>query len=154
MHTAGIESLTKKRDGPVRILRANAGMPRLSGQPVHASLAPRPRSCVVALLNVDGSTDVSGRTSSQDRKPSSKERLDSVPPLPYLPRTHTKFASSAESMGRFWFGKSSERVIEGDFHRFIGPKPVGSSGHHSNFVVEAFDRPSRNLSFGAEPVQQ
>ena len=64
------------------------------------------------------------------------------------------FASSAESMGRFWFGKSSERVIEGDFHRFKGAKPVGSSGHHSNFVVEAFDRPSRNLSFGAEPVQQ
>ena len=65
-----------------------------------------------------------------------------------------QIASSAESMGRFWFGKSSERVIEGDFHRFIGSKPVGSSGHHSNFVIEAFDRPSRNLSFGAEPVQQ
>src|SRR5207302_4991677 len=64
------------------------------------------------------------------------------------------FASSAESMGRFWFGKSSWRVIEGDFHRFIGPKTVGSSDHHSNFFVEAFDRPSRNLCFGAEPVQQ
>ena len=71
-----------------------------------------------------------------------------------FPELFAGFASSAESMGRFWFGKSSERVIEGDFHRFIGPKPVGSSGHHSNFVVEAFDRPSRNLSFGAEPVQQ
>jgi hypothetical protein len=45
-------------------------------------------------------------------------------------------------------------VIEGDFHRFISPKPVGSSGHHSNLVVETLDGTAGNLGFGTEPVQQ
>jgi len=31
-------------------------------------------------------------------------------------------------------------VIEGDFECFVGTEAVGTSGHHSNFVVEALDR--------------
>jgi hypothetical protein len=49
------------------------------------------------------------------------------------------FACSAESVGRFWFWQSSQGVIEGYLHRFEGSKSEGSSGNHSNFVVEALD---------------
>src|ERR1035438_6885343 len=51
-------------------------------------------------------------------------------------------ASSAESMGRFRFGKSSQRVIEGYFHSFVGAKAIGSSGHHSNLVVRSEEHTS------------
>jgi len=64
------------------------------------------------------------------------------------------WTSSAESVGCFRFRKASQRVIKGYFHSFVGTKAIGSSGHHSNLVVEAFDSTSRNLAFGAEPVQQ
>ncbi len=63
-------------------------------------------------------------------------------------------ASSAESVGGFRFGQSSECVIEGHFHRFEGAKAVGSSGYHTDFVIEPFDRAARKLPFGAEPVEQ
>jgi len=36
-------------------------------------------------------------------------------------------------------------VREGHFHGFVGTKVVGSSGHHSNLVVEAFGDAGRNL---------
>src|ERR1019366_8936683 len=54
----------------------------------------------------------------------------------------------------FRFRKASQGVIKGYFHSFVGAKAIGSSGHHSNLVVEAFDSTGRNLAFGAEPVQQ
>jgi hypothetical protein len=38
-------------------------------------------------------------------------------------------------------------VIEGNFHSFVGVKAVRSSGNHSDFVVEAFDRPIGKLTF-------
>ena len=57
-------------------------------------------------------------------------------------------------MGCFRFRKASQRVIKGYFHSFVGTKAIGSSGHHSNLVVGAFDSTSRNLAFGAEPIQQ
>ena len=56
-------------------------------------------------------------------------------------------------MGSLGFGESSERVMQSDFHRFIGPKPIRSSGHHSNLVVETLDRTAGNLCFGTEPFQ-
>ena len=45
-------------------------------------------------------------------------------------------------------------MIQGNFHRFIGAKAVGSSGDHSDFVVQALDRAAGNLALGPEPVQQ
>ena len=50
------------------------------------------------------------------------------------------YASSAEFMGNLWFWKSSECVIEGHFHGFECAKTVRTSGDHTNFVVETFDR--------------
>ncbi len=50
-----------------------------------------------------------------------------------------KIASSAESVGGFRFWQSSQGVIEGHLHRFEGAKSEGSSGNHTNFVVEALD---------------
>src|SRR5947207_13629878 len=66
---------------------------------------------------------------------------------------HSNFASSAESVGRFWFRESRQVVIQGDFHSIIGAKAVGSSGNHSNFVVEAFDGAIGDFLFGPKPVQ-
>src|ERR1039458_2395234 len=48
-------------------------------------------------------------------------------------------ASSAEFVGRFWFRESSQVVIQGNFHGVEGAKAVGSSGNHSDFVVEALN---------------
>ena len=45
-------------------------------------------------------------------------------------------------------------MMESDFHRFIGAEAVGSSGHHSDFVVETLNGSRRNLPLGSEPVQQ
>jgi hypothetical protein len=69
-------------------------------------------------------------------------------------KEYKKIASSAESVGRIWFGKSAEIVIKGQFHRFIRAESVRASGHHSNFVVQALDRATGNLAFGFEPVEQ
>ncbi len=55
-------------------------------------------------------------------------------------------------MGRFWFREVTEVVIKGRFHRFIGAETLGSSGDHTNLVVESFDRSGGNLSLGLEPV--
>src|ERR1019366_3745422 len=64
------------------------------------------------------------------------------------------FASSAEFVGGLWFRESSKRVKQGHFHGFIGSKAEGSSGNHSDLVVEPLDSASRDLSFSAEPVHQ
>src|ERR1700676_1754888 len=61
--------------------------------------------------------------------------------------------SSAESVGRFWFREPSQVVIEGNFHSAVGTKSVGSSGNHSDFVVETLDGAIGDLSLGAKPVQ-
>src|ERR1700676_603593 len=63
------------------------------------------------------------------------------------------FASSAESVGRFWFRESSQVVIEGNFHSVVGTKAVGSSGNHSDFVVEALHGAIGDFSFGPKPIQ-
>ena len=63
-------------------------------------------------------------------------------------------ASSAEFVGGLRFRKPSQRVIKGHFHRVVGAESIGSSGYHSNFVVEALDGAGGNFPFGPEPVQQ
>jgi len=45
-------------------------------------------------------------------------------------------------------------VIQGNFHRVVGAEAVGTSGDHSNLVVEALHRTSGNLASGFEPVHQ
>src|ERR1017187_3662304 len=62
-------------------------------------------------------------------------------------------ASSAEFVGRFRFGEPPQVVIKGNFHGFVGAKAVGSSGHHSDFVVEAFHSAIGDFSFGPKPIQ-
>jgi len=84
------------------------------------------------------------------------ESIDITPVLRLRPQPlrETRFASSAESVGRFRFGQSSKCVIEGHFHRFEGAEAEGSSGNHTDFVVEAFDRAAGKFPFGPEPVEQ
>src|ERR1017187_471770 len=62
-------------------------------------------------------------------------------------------ASSAESVGRFWFRESSQVVIKGNFHSLVGTKAVGSSGNYSDFVVEALNGAIGDFSFGPKPIQ-
>src|ERR1035441_1086216 len=62
-------------------------------------------------------------------------------------------ASSAEFVGRFRFGEPPQFVIKGNFHGFVGAKAVGSSGHHSDFVVEAFHSAIGDFAFGPKPIQ-
>src|ERR1035437_6523017 len=64
-----------------------------------------------------------------------------------------KNASSAESVGRFWFRESSQVVIKGNFHSLVGTKAVGSSGNHSDFVVETLNGAIGDFSFGSKPIQ-
>src|SRR5215472_11804426 len=61
--------------------------------------------------------------------------------------------SPSECVGRFWLRESSQVVIQGNFHSLVGTKAVGSSGNHSNFVVESLDGAAGDLSFGAKPIQ-
>jgi hypothetical protein len=44
-------------------------------------------------------------------------------------------------------------VIQGNFHGVEGAKAVGSSGNHSNFVVEALNGAIGDFSFGPKPIQ-
>jgi len=59
-----------------------------------------------------------------------------------------KSVSSAEFVGGFRFGQSAKCVIESHFHRFEGTKTEGSSGNHTDFVVETFDRAAGKLPLG------
>src|ERR1700694_135093 len=61
--------------------------------------------------------------------------------------------SSAESVGRFWFRESPQIVIQSNFHSLEGAKAVGSSGNHSDFVVEALHGAIGDFSFGPKPIQ-
>ena len=44
-------------------------------------------------------------------------------------------------------------MIQGNLHRVIGAETIGSSGHHSDFVVQTFDGSIGNLSLGLEPIE-
>ena len=44
-------------------------------------------------------------------------------------------------------------MIQGQFHRFIGAKAIRSSGHHSDFVVQALNGGAGEFPFGPEPVE-
>ena len=45
-------------------------------------------------------------------------------------------------------------MIQGNFHRSVGPESVRFSAGQFRFVVEALDRAGGNRSFGVEPIQQ
>ena len=68
---------------------------------------------------------------------------DSLPPL----------ASSAESVGEFWFGQVAKCVIQSDFQCPGGAEPIRPFGDHSGLSVEAFDNATGELPPGSEPVQ-
>jgi hypothetical protein len=44
-------------------------------------------------------------------------------------------------------------VIKGKFHRIEGAKAVGSSGNHSDFVIETLNGAIGDFSFGSKPIQ-
>ena len=48
-------------------------------------------------------------------------------------------ASSAESVGEFWFGQVAKCVIQSDFQCPGGAEPIRPFGDHSGLSVEAFD---------------
>src|SRR5438552_10910833 len=64
-----------------------------------------------------------------------------------------KNPSLAESVGRFWFREASQVVIKGNFHSLVGTKTVGSSGNHSDFVIETLNSTVGDFSFGSKPIQ-
>lgn len=45
------------------------------------------------------------------------------------------FASSVEPVGKFWLGKLTKHVIQGEFGDSEGPKAVGLSHGHFHLVV-------------------
>ena len=63
------------------------------------------------------------------------------------------FASSAESVGEFWFGQVAKCVIQSDFQCPGGAEPIRPFGDHSGLSVEAFDNATGELPPGSEPVQ-
>jgi len=44
-------------------------------------------------------------------------------------------------------------MIESCFHGVVRAKAIGTSGDHSDFVVEAFDRAVGDFTFGLEPIE-
>src|ERR1035437_1537111 len=78
--------------------------------------------------------------------------LTGTPTEPAATPESLKGASSAESVGRFWFRESSQVVIKGNFHSLVGTKAVGSSGNHSDFVVETLNGAIGDFSFGSKPI--
>jgi len=44
-------------------------------------------------------------------------------------------------------------VIQGNFHRSISAEAIGSSGHHSDFIVQALDGPERVKNAGEQRKQ-
>ena len=63
------------------------------------------------------------------------------------------YASSAESVGEFWFGQVAKCVIQSDFQCPGGAEPIRPFGDHSGLSVEAFDNATGELPPGSEPVQ-
>lgn len=56
--------------------------------------------------------------------------------------------------GQFPVPKVVQVLDAGNFHGFEGAKPIGSSGDHSDYVVETLDGTTGKLAFGTEPVEQ
>src|ERR1039458_2187140 len=67
------------------------------------------------------------------------------------PAPSQKKASSAESVGRFWFREPSQVMIQGNFHGVEGAKAVGSSGNYTDFVVETFHGAIGDFPFRPHP---
>ena len=44
-------------------------------------------------------------------------------------------------------------MIKSNFHSIEGTKAVGSSGNHSNFVIETLNGTIGDFSFGSKPIQ-
>ncbi|MDI6809968.1 MAG: hypothetical protein QME66_13535 [Candidatus Eisenbacteria bacterium] len=61
--------------------------------------------------------------------------------------------SSAESVGQFGFREFTESMIEGGLQHRELAETAGSSGHHSDLVVEIFDGGVGECFFAGEPVQ-
>src|ERR1019366_4915806 len=103
-------------------------------------------SCRARVEAVRGRTQK--RRAARVRSPVRDRTLSRSCPAP-----KSKNASSAEFVGRFRFGEPPQVVIKGKFHGFVGAKAVGSSGHHSDFVVEAFHSAIGDFAFGPKPIQ-
>ena len=79
-----------------------------------------------------------------------REEWQSEPP--HTPEEANR-ASSAESVGEFWFGQVAKCVIQSDFQCPGGAEPIRPFGDHSGLSVEAFDNATGELPPGSEPVQ-
>ena len=72
----------------------------------------------------------------------------------FEPARARELASSAESVGEFWFGQVAKCVIQSDFQCPGGAEPIRPFGDHSGLSVEAFDNATGELPPGSEPVQK
>src|ERR1019366_7153681 len=97
-------------------------------------------------------------SSRRSRGPSPSPRL--IHRLTYRRTNHDnihvrsyKKASSAESVGRFWFREPSQVMIQGNFHGVEGAKAIGSSGNYTDFLVETFHGAIGDFPFRPEPIQ-
>src|ERR1035437_2997605 len=135
-----------------------------------ATVIPTPAHGGLIAVTVPASQNVEEGTAAFNQQwdilntgPSSVDILWSNQNSPYLSTNKggadatdipvLKNASSAESVGRFWFRESSQVVIKGNFHSLVGTKAVGSSGNHSDFVVETLNGAIGDFSFGSKPIQ-
>jgi hypothetical protein len=73
-------------------------------------------------------------------------------PIPFeitpVQNSSYRVASLAESVGGFWLRQASQVVIQGDFHRFVRAKAIGSSSNLARFgwehvVPSKYSRPVR-----------
>ena len=62
-------------------------------------------------------------------------------------------ASSAESVGMLRLRQVAKCVIQSDFQRPAGAKPICPFGNHSGLAVEALDNATGELPLGSEPVE-
>ena len=100
-------------------------------------------------------TDVVGRSTASAGRPGEASGGQWVTPrrgVRYGIRL-SLFASSAESVGEFWFGQGAKCVIQSDFQCPGGAEPIRPFGDHSGLPVEAFDNATGELPPGSEPVQ-
>ncbi len=62
-------------------------------------------------------------------------------------------ASSAETVGEFWFRKTAEVVIQGNFDCCDRAKAVRLFHDQFDFIVESLDDSGGNHTFGTGPVE-
>src|SRR5450759_2842213 len=141
---------------PRRIARTGAGVASdfVAGMREMPGLEDSRREQILALRDADGSAE----TELYRRLAGSRDwggELAHVVEFMHQRNQDplTKYASSAESVGRFWFRESAQVVIKGNFHSLVGTKAVGSSGNHSDFVVETLNGAIGDFSFGSKPIQ-